>query len=1210
MTYQQFQNEITKREASPLYRSLMTIRQAVRRCAPEERERMKAWTDQLERLTAMTEAEYYAVRDGIFKDLSDMISDYRASGELFAAGENREAMAQVFSALELDGRSFDVPGFVIPKKAPEEPSAVSGAAQPLQEPQPIKEPQPSKASQSPAMLRRAADPEKAAKALAQDPLDYAAQFMAYLNRGEKASPGDMLESLGRVFQWKRDSALRMMAEDKESMDRLFAGDFEAFEKSFLEKRTKIQENSRSFKAYRDEIAGKYRAKEITYAELELRMEVLRELTKGRDPENLDETLIYPPDFDHRLQALRDRQAAPAEGPVSPEEYQKQLAESCKMPFEEQAQRIVEVYGAKAVFHPEFIDARRLGYTRASFNENLPDADLRGVLVGGKELSNEEFASLAVLAAYDPEIGGVHVETDSGLAEIAPSEDVSLHFRSRWVAGFGDTPVDAEGGSRLGPDEVAGLYIPAVVKPAREKVIRALEAYQNSDRTQLLEIIAKGLQYAVNQSRHGLDRRGAEERIAGDKASPDHELPDSAVCADEKMLEGALSLLQRDEKLSNIAPAFGVTEEMQKKAMGFLLAHRIMKAGQAAAEKLRDAAGGGKQLSEFEKNQCMAAVLRRNMLAQSLKEHEEALEQNPLRKEIDEKAGKQSENLKPGDEDLEKKQIIEARRGRKLLELSGTPSVYLSLGKSGVSALDNMVPDMRRERTRLQKLGAYELAMELGVTRQRDIKTTAQDIYNDLTKDYKAGLMPYALYEARLRAMRVMTNGRKQAKIDLETVDEYLARTTESRGESLSPVDAAIRQKCEDTFAGELGSRLRNIYNMYGLKPKAAQESLTKGSFTADEFAQLEDFQEKKGENHLPFGDGSEIAQDEFAVLAIAATQVYPTVGGKLFDEDKNEKKIINILNKPTVEDAITLRSMHVTEAHKDKTGARKGFGHSLVGVVLPARKKVEEALRQYNGGAGSPKELGKILGMGLHNLLDSAFLIGQGGQALIGDSLLEGAMLGGLARIAEKHPDLMKEALKYTNREELDKAKGLQVAYDIVRAAQEAKEKLKESAKNHTPLDPTERKACIELMLREKALTISASQQASTTQKTAAMKKLEESYYGPEMTKVQSDPMTSLKMQNKFHHIIGLPDYVRTLGVMGPAFARDMLDAAMPGREEFFKKSNKEILNALDAKIGSDLDPFQNKEYTQKTERLRPAPGKTAQDRQKQEPQTTAVRKP
>ena len=85
-----------------------------------------------------------------------------------------------------------------------------------------------------------------------------------------------------------------------------------------------------------------------------------------------------------------------------------------------------------------------------------------------------------------------------------------------------------------------------------------------------------------------------------------------------------------------------------------------------------------------------------------------------------------------------------------------------------------------ERERLKKLNIFDLVAELGITKQRTATTTAQDVYNDLTKQYKAGEINYTLYENRLKTMRELTGGNKQMKIDLKTIEAAIAYRREKK----------------------------------------------------------------------------------------------------------------------------------------------------------------------------------------------------------------------------------------------------------------------------------------------------------------------------------------------------------------------------------------------------------------------------------------------
>ena len=89
-------------------------------------------------------------------------------------------------------------------------------------------------------------------------------------------------------------------------------------------------------------------------------------------------------------------------------------------------------------------------------------------------------------------------------------------------------------------------------------------------------------------------------------------------------------------------------------------------------------------------------------------------------------------------------------------------------------------------------------------------------------------MNYTLYEARLRTMRVIAGGDKNAKIELQSIDAVIEKKLEEneikRKESLSPVESRIEAML-GTDAGVLPRRVRHINETYGLTPVANENSL-------------------------------------------------------------------------------------------------------------------------------------------------------------------------------------------------------------------------------------------------------------------------------------------------------------------------------------------------------------------------------------------------
>ncbi len=1192
MTYQEFQQELQKKEASELYKSLETIREAVRRCSPQTQERLKIWAGNLDSLTSIDEAGYDAARRGVFDGLNDLIGDFQAPGELFAEKNTREAVSRVFTALDLHRQKFRVPRFT------------------------------------------EAGDEKTGKALKEDVLDYSAQLLAYMKLGEDTTPEDMFKAMGDISLWKRDRTLRhLMEEGRNTRTLLENGNTPAFMKAFRQEREAVQAQTRTFKECSDEIAGKYRAGEIDYAELEMRMTALRALTAGtvsreQDPVKRsrlqDAAKIYVPEFDARLEQMRrERQQTAAA-----EAYQQELAASSSLDMDEMVLRVQEVYGAKPVFHPEFTKVKNSAYNLERFTASLPEVDTSGFVVGGAAVSNEEFASLAALAVYDPNISGIHGVGLKDLFEFSPDENVSLYYHSHRIANMADETVYREDGTTmLGPDHRAGLLITAEVGPAREKVREALLAYREGDRVPLAKIIAYGVRCGTDLSLHEV-KSWSDRRVTADGDSPARLTVIKGHCVQEMMMEGAMALLERDPELAQAAEAAGLTDEQREKIAGFRIGHQIFRAGEVAMDRLLEAARGGEQLSDFEREQCALALHRRNALMQSLNDH--MTEKKPARTEIQKEYEKERKKLEQkygarigtDPEAMEAMQKADAARGRKVIDVTGTPPVYRRLGASGVYALDMIAVEQRvgkekaewmssketakeiaADRERLRRMSALELAAELGITPPQSGRTTAQDLYDRLTKDYKAGKMEYVLYEARLKAMRELTGGNKHAKIDLETVNaavEYRLRRSEA---SRAPLEKAITQMTEATFEGPLGALLRGIYDVYGLTPKPCKASLENGKYAQETFDLLQDFQAQPGETHLKLAKfGPPLNNDDFAVLAAAVTQTYPEIGGVILVQDKKTKTLINAAEQPTPDHAIAARTAYMTDAYRDDQGARKGFDSYLKQVVVPAREKAIEALRQFNGGKGSKAELGKILGTGLHNMVDS-FLLMSGDEDVRGDCALEAAVSGRLADIISRDPDLEKEACKYIKKEELETARGLKIVYDYTRAAQAAKQKLKTAAEAGIPLPETEKQACVELMLRQRAMVLSARRHAQERYTSEISKALMQEFMQADRSTEAKASLATMKLNVAQNRCVGIPDYVRMLGIKGPDFAREMLDAAMPGRDAFLARSEAEILAAMESNIGSREDPFQNKQYTQAFDEEKALAGALRHERQKSAPQ-------
>ena len=838
MTYLDFMVELEKKEESSVYRSFQTVREAIKRCPDQEKKWMEEWSRSLDALTTMSEGDYEKATEAVFEGLNGMIADYHAPASLFRDFKVQSAMVELFSALNLDKQFFDVPGFTL--AATNKKQIAANEKQKLTR------------KEEAASLRRTPDISKAKKASEDDPLGYAAQFMAYIDLRKTAPPDAMFRAIGLVNVRKETPSLKLVVQDKKTMDALTSGNFGAFEEGFREIQKEVDQKSLSFKECSEKIAKDYRAGSISYTQLEMRMKLLRDMTE--------------------------------------EVFQIQLR----------------------------------------------------------------------------------------------SEDVQYEFE--------------------------GMAEPVI----RNKIRENLKVYM-----------------------------------------PDFEAK---------------------------------VEEQEKK---------LKKENQPKAKVKLDAAPG--------------------------------------------------------------------------------------VGPS--------------------------------------VKTTAQDIYNELTKQYKAGQIKYAAYEDQLKTMRELTGGNKNCRIDLDTVNKAIAERARQevleRRKAVEKVQEGVSRYLtgpDAEYDGPLGRRLRGMYDVYGTTPKKSYTSIRYNGYTEAEFNLLEDFRKKENaEQYMRLSNSTPISDEDFAVLSIAVTQTDPKIGGKHYTGDGNQPSS-NIITDPQLDDCMKCRAHYTTDAYQGEQGARVGFGSKyLPNVTVPAREKANALLQEYNAGKGSPEELGRVLGQGLHNMLDPIFVVASTDDAFRGEMLMDGAVAARLADIIRKDPKLEAAALKYTNQDELDTAKGLKYLYDIHRGSTVAMKKLKDSVENDQPLPQAERNACIELVLRDRLLLTDAKLYAKQKENGEEMQKIEKRVEdetklwssGKKVSNVEQEQF-SMQIRLEQDRAYGRPDFVKAMGITGPIYAKQLLDQVLPNRAAFFAGKDAEIVSALEKKIGSNEDPFLNEEYKrtyEQDDKVR----ESMKSRQIGEKQTTAV---
>ena len=1052
------------------------------------------------------------------------------------------------------------------------------------------------------------------------PINLAAQYMA-LRRipSEGAAAEEFINALSTVPRWEKEALLKKTMQNEAAADAIRNGDTKQFDAFYKTVQQEELSKTRSFREWSDEIAKRYRNRDITYAQLELEMSALRALAPGKNDNEREQQQISIGNFRSKVAELKKQKT----GEIDPEAYQKQLADSYIDDADLSVECLDDIYGMNPRFHPELVNPNAsdptLGYTESNMKNYMPPFNM-DVKVGGKSVSNREFASLASLAIYDLNIGGSYVFRNVLSARepvtIEPNLWVAANNHSMYVMNCANSYVTINGKRRAAPDNRIDIFIRTASPAARYKTKEVLEAYQRGDVAPLAKLIAHGLNLAVNYGKHHINHE-TETADWKDRSLLNQLNTDGR--GNDLMLQGALDLLDRDPNLKKAVQEagkeMGLKEEDIAAARAFKLGQQVHKAGQAAMQRLSEDASGQRKLSGPEKEQCVLAIQRMKAMVQNIDETEQAAAEHPKYLEFMEKyeameqeltenemIGKNKPDYFKTEEGTRAFQPWVSESAVKMYMYGGLPAVYREMAKGGIAALDARITtqDCRaaRNMTSRQIIDGFQTANGIFKKEIKEIKTTAKDIYDLLTKQYKAGELNYTLYEARLRAMRELTGGNPKARIDLPTIDMAVENRIEEeknkQKEKLDPVESRIVDMLE-TDQTKMNERVRHVDDVWRITPRLNKDALPGaktplGGYTMKQFELLEAFKEGPGENYLHLNASEKLSEEEFAVLGIAASQAYPEIGAVYFEKQDENGFGHNLITDPEnhARHLATWRTPYFSDLDQGFGKPRDKAGGFFNVVIVPARQKVVEALRSFQAGSGSQKELVKIMGLGLHRLVEGTTVANDSYDKvhpeMKRDSLMECAYIGRLAEFLERKPALMNEAIKekYMTQEDLEKAKGLGLLFKFVAGADLAQKKLEDSAAGKTQLTPDERKACVELMLRRKVLRESALRQAKENRTDEKVEEAALIYGKMDMSTPENRAIAFAELDVLTREAIGQPDYLRPLGAKGEDYAREMLDRVMTNRDAFLEKSDVEILKMITATPLSKDDPFTHPEYQPK----------------------------
>jgi len=171
------------------------------------------------------------------------------------------------------------------------------------------------------------------------------------------------------------------------------------------------------------------------------------------------------------------------------------------------------------------------YTKKQF-DTLRPIDISGMQIGGKAVTDREFAALAYSAGLDPKIG---MEAQNSVADPSFAVNAVLadgYTREEVEEMVTDNIHEMYGRTIMIKREQSGSYIEPAIKPAREKAAEALQAYQNGDRAPMAEILSR---MVVGLGTEAATRLGL----------------DQDVYSQNRLAETGLDLMERDPELKEM-----------------------------------------------------------------------------------------------------------------------------------------------------------------------------------------------------------------------------------------------------------------------------------------------------------------------------------------------------------------------------------------------------------------------------------------------------------------------------------------------------------------------------------------------------------------------------------------------------------------------------------------------------------------------------------
>ena len=265
---------------------------------------------------------------------------------------------------------------------------------------------------------------------------------------------------------------------------------------------------------------------------------------------------------------------------------KELEYHARYPYEKGVNQILNYYGTKPAFIPEHCampGERKKMFSKELFLEKCKPVDVKGI-------SSEDFALVAFSVAMDcnnitPEEYKKHNMYHD---DFISHKDMVYSNRTMYTLDMGmEDP-------RAG---MANNFFGYTVVPFKEKAKEAIEAYQNGDKTKLVNIMATGIKEISEEASHthamSYPNGGNFSYLAG-------------------LLSKTMEFVKKDKELFN-SVANKIGREGMESVNDTLRLKGFMDEAYDAKQKLETAVRDHKPLSEEEKKSCVNAIVRETLI---------------------------------------------------------------------------------------------------------------------------------------------------------------------------------------------------------------------------------------------------------------------------------------------------------------------------------------------------------------------------------------------------------------------------------------------------------------------------------------------------------------------------------------------------------------------------------------------------------------------